>query len=205
MNSDQLYIIILTAAAYLLGTIPFALIFSKLFVGIDPRKTGNSNPGAANVFRKVSRKAGVATGVSDAAKAVIPIAVARALDLPELSWTLIGVAATVGHCYPFWNGFKGGMGLATGIGMAFAILPVPCLIISPIAIGILVITKNVGWSVGAAALLTIVLAIVLDEPIARTIAAMSGVAISLLKSRLQPLKPVTESLEAYPKALRPQK
>lgn len=173
-----------------MGTIPFALFFSKVFGGIDPRRTGNSNPGAANVFRKVSKKAGIATGVADAAKALIPITIARALDLPVWSWTVIGIGATLGHCYPFWNRFKGGMGLSTGVGMAFAILPIPCLIVAPVAITILVATKNVGWSVGAAGIITLLLAVILGESIATSVAAMVGVAISLLKAKIQPLKPV---------------
>ncbi len=184
---------LLTILAYLLGTIPFALIFSKMFGGIDPSRTGNSNPGAANVFRKVSKKAGIATGVGDAAKALIPITIARALDLPVWSWTIIGIAATLGHCYPFWNRFKGGMGLSTGVGMAFAMLPIPCLIVAPAAIAILVVTKNVGWSVGAAGIITLLLAIVLGESIVTSLAAMVGVAISLLKAKVQPMKPVASA------------
>ncbi len=187
---------ILTGLAYLLGTIPFALFFSRLFGGIDPRKTGNSNPGAANVFRKVSKKAGIAVGVADAAKALVPIVIARSLGLPAWSWTLIGIAATLGHCYPFWNRFRGGMGLATGIGMAFAMLPVPCLIISPIAIIILVASRNVGWSVGVAGIITLVLAVVLGESIGTALAAMSGVAISLIKAKIQPLRPVVPAENA---------
>ncbi len=194
MNSNQTYIAILTAAAYFLGTTPFALIYSRLFEGVDPRKTGNSNPGAANVFRKVGKRAGIATGISDAAKGLTPIVIARLLDLPVWSWTLIGVAATLGHCYPFWNRFKGGMGLATGIGMTYAMLPVPCMICTPIGIIILIVTRNVGWTVAAAAIITFVLALVFDESIIKAIikaiAAMSGVAISLLKARIQPMRPV---------------
>ncbi|MSQ31991.1 MAG: hypothetical protein EXR59_01950 [Dehalococcoidia bacterium] len=85
MNSNQTYIVILTAAAYLLGTIPFALINCRLFGRVDPRKTGNSNLGAANVFRKIGKKAGIATGISDAAKGLTPIVIARLLDLPVWS------------------------------------------------------------------------------------------------------------------------
>lgn len=181
---------LLSVLAYLLGTIPFALFFSRAFGGADPRRMGNSNPGAANVFRKISKKAGIATGIADAAKALVPIIIARSLEMPVWSWTLIGIAATLGHCYPFWNRFRGGMGLATGIGMAFAMMPVPCLLVAPIAIAILMITKNVGWSVGAAGLITLMFALILDEPVGTSVAAMSGVAISLLKAKLQPLKPV---------------
>lgn len=74
--------------------------------------------------------------------------------------------------------------------MTYAILLVPCLICTPIGIVILVATRNVGLTVGAATLVTLVLAIIFYESIIRAIVAMSGVAISLLKARIQPMKPL---------------
>ncbi len=174
----------LILAAYALGTIPFAVLYSRLIRGLDPRSLGNLNPGAANVFRKVGKRVGIATGVSDAAKTLVPIVICRALDLPLSSWALVGAAGTLGHCYPVWTRFRGGLGLASAIGMALAIIPLPMTIAIAAGIVVLFVIKNVGWSSLAGLSIAIALALAFDEPASRIAVAPIGAVISFLKTNL---------------------
>lgn len=117
---------LLVAVGYLSGSIPFGLILSRAFLGIDVRQVGSGNIGGTNVAR-VNKKLGVATIVLDILKAVVPLLVAKRLlagapngDL----WVMgVAVAAFVGHCYTFWLRFKGGKGVASGFGVYLVLAP----------------------------------------------------------------------------------
>jgi glycerol-3-phosphate acyltransferase PlsY len=127
---------------------------------------------------------GIATGVSDAAKTLVPIVICRALDLPVSSWALVGAAGTLGHCYPVWTKFRGGLGLASAIGMALAIIPVPMTIAIAAGIVVLFVIKNVGWSSLAGLSIAISVALAFDEPASRIAVAPIGAVISFLKTNL---------------------
>jgi glycerol-3-phosphate acyltransferase PlsY len=123
--------ILLVVAGYLLGSIPFGLVLAKL-KGIDPRTVGSGNIGASNVTRAVGKGLGALTLVLDAVKASIPMIVTRALlagDPAAETWTMaVGVAAFVGHIFPVWLGFKGGKGVATGLGVFVVAAPLAALV-----------------------------------------------------------------------------
>lgn len=112
-------------AAYLLGSLSFAVIVSKLFGMADPRTYGSGNPGATNVLRSGKKAAAALTLLGDAFKGLIAVLLARALqDSLGLSDALIGavaVAALVGHMWPVFFGFKGGKGVATAVGVLFGL------------------------------------------------------------------------------------
>jgi acyl phosphate:glycerol-3-phosphate acyltransferase len=117
--------------SYLIGTILFAIIITKIAKGKDIRKIGNTNPGASNVMRSVGPVAGVLTAVLDIVKAIVPIIIARIFFFKGDSffdWIalfLIGMAAILGHCRPFWNGFKkGGGGMGSAVGVCAFFVPV---------------------------------------------------------------------------------
>jgi glycerol-3-phosphate acyltransferase PlsY len=116
---------LLVAAGYLAGSIPFGVVLGRLVLGVDVRTVGSGNIGATNVARAGGKKMGVLVLVLDAAKAIAPILVARRLlaGTPHAeAWsTAAAVAAFVGHLFPVWLGFKGGKGVATGLGI-FAVL-----------------------------------------------------------------------------------
>jgi glycerol-3-phosphate acyltransferase PlsY len=126
--------IALLAGAYLLGSIPFGVVVTRLFTGKDVRSVGSGNIGASNVTRAAGKAAGVLTLVLDAAKASVPMLATRALlaregpDAALTFATLVGVAAFVGHIYPVWLGFKGGKGVATALGVYLVLSPVPSLL-----------------------------------------------------------------------------
>lgn len=107
--------------AYLLGSIPFALIAGKLH-GIDLRSVGSGNLGATNVFRTLGRTAGITVMVLDIAKGAAAVLIAEALT--DNPWPLVaGALAILGHVFPVWTGFKGGKGVAVGAGALIGLVP----------------------------------------------------------------------------------
>ena len=104
--------------AYLLGSVSFAIIVSKLLRLPDPRSYGSGNPGATNVLRSGSKAAAVLTLAGDAAKGFI--AVWAALLFAPWAAAYAGVAVFVGHLYPVFHRFRGGKGVATAAGVLFA-------------------------------------------------------------------------------------
>jgi glycerol-3-phosphate acyltransferase PlsY len=111
-------------AAYLLGSIPFAVISSRLFGLADPRSYGSGNPGATNVLRSGHKKAALMTLAGDALKGVLAVVAARQFGLPDTVVALVALAVFLGHLYPIFLGFKGGKGVATAAGVLLALDPV---------------------------------------------------------------------------------
>lgn len=119
------------AVAYLIGGIPFGLIFAYAFGAGDIRQQGSGSIGATNVLRvlkeidpKLAKKVAVLTFLGDFGKAVVPICVARFLGLDDATLWAMAVLAVVGHCFSPYLGFNGGKGIATGVGAIMAILPI---------------------------------------------------------------------------------
>ncbi|MCC7547172.1 MAG: glycerol-3-phosphate 1-O-acyltransferase PlsY [Burkholderiales bacterium] len=113
--------------AYLLGSVSFAVVWSRVFGLPDPRTYGSGNPGATNVLRSGRKAAAVLTLVGDAAKGAVAVGVVRALGIGDAGVALAAVAAFVGHLYPVYFGFKGGKGVATAFGILVALSPVLAL------------------------------------------------------------------------------
>jgi acyl phosphate:glycerol-3-phosphate acyltransferase len=117
----------LVVAGYLAGSIPWGVVLGRLVLGVDPRTVGSGNIGATNVARAGGKKIGVAVLVLDALKAMVPIVVARALlaGSPRVElWTVaVALAAFIGHLFPVWLGFRGGKGVATGLGIFLVLSP----------------------------------------------------------------------------------
>ncbi len=112
---------------YLLGCVPFAVISSRAFGLADPRTHGSGNPGATNVLRTGHKRAAALTLVGDAAKGWLAMFIARQLgaELPVVA--VAGLAAFLGHVFPFTLGFKGGKGVATALGVMLGFSPVLAL------------------------------------------------------------------------------
>lgn len=105
-------------AAYLLGSIPFGLIIVKAFGGQDIREIGSGNIGAANVTRNVGKLPGILTLVLDAAKGYAAVWLASRNTAGNIRWMMIAaILAVIGHMYPVWLNFRGGKGVATGLGV----------------------------------------------------------------------------------------
>ena len=115
-------------AAYLLGSIPFGVILSRLFGGTDVRKAGSGNIGATNVARVAGPLAGILTLILDAGKGAAAVLFAGRFSNDNATWMMIaGLTALVGHCFPVWLKFKGGKGVATAAGVFAALCPLACL------------------------------------------------------------------------------
>lgn len=122
-----MYTALFIIAAYLLGSISFALVTSKLFGLDDPRTYGSGNPGATNVLRSGNKLAALLTLIGDAAKGWLAVFLASWLaeKVGIGIWGVAGVAiaAFIGHLFPVFSGFKGGKGVATGLGVLLGINP----------------------------------------------------------------------------------
>jgi len=131
--------IMLTVAAYLLGSIPTGLLLAKAF-GVDIRSTGSGNIGATNVYRTLGRSVGVMTLIGDCLKGLVPVLLAKYLHLPDVWIAVVGLAAFLGHVYTVFLGFKGGKGVATALGVFLGV--------APMAVGgaLLIFVATVWWS-----------------------------------------------------------
>ena len=112
-------------AAYLIGSLSFAVIVSRLMGLNDPRSYGSKNPGATNVLRSGNKLAAVATLLLDAVKGWLPMALVQwqgaAYGLGDGALAAVGLAAFLGHLFPVFFSFKGGKGVATAAGVLFGV------------------------------------------------------------------------------------
>ncbi len=114
--------------AYLLGSIPFAVVVSRAFALPDPRSFGSGNPGATNVLRSGNKLAAALTLIGDSVKGALAVlvcgALVQALALAPATPALAGAAAFIGHLFPVFLRFRGGKGVATFLGTLLAMVPI---------------------------------------------------------------------------------
>jgi acyl phosphate:glycerol-3-phosphate acyltransferase len=127
-----LAIAIALVAAYVVGSIDFAVIVARMH-GVDIHKVGSGNPGASNVLRSIGRLPAAMVLVGDTLKGVIGAAMgmiaAGSVDF-QVEWAFAaGFAAVVGHCYPVFHRFRGGKGVATGLGVLLFTVPIVGVIV----------------------------------------------------------------------------
>ena len=122
---QTLALLLATIAAYLIGSLSFAVIVSRVMGLKDPRTFGSKNPGATNVLRSGSKPAAIVTLLLDALKGLLPVLAVKLWGKPygmeEGTMALVGLAAFLGHLWPVFFKFKGGKGVATFIGVVFGI------------------------------------------------------------------------------------
>ena len=132
-------ILIIGIISYLMGSIPFGLILTKIFLKKDIREVGSGNIGATNVLRTGNKSIGYITLVLDVLKAIIPVIYVK-LNYPDYLF-ISSLCAFLGHVFPVWLKFKGGKGVATYVGILFAINIYLCLIFIIIWLIIFVFSK----------------------------------------------------------------
>ena len=120
MSLDPTVLVITICLAYLLGSIPFGLILTRLFGAGDLRKIGSGNIGATNVLRTGRKGLAVATLILDGGKGAVAVGLADYFAGPEAAVIAAG-ASVLGHLFPVWLRFKGGKGVATTLGVLLAI------------------------------------------------------------------------------------
>src|SRR5271157_2943356 len=110
--------------AYLLGSIPFGYLIVRWQKGVDVRSTGSGSTGATNVMRNLGIAGFVATFILDVGKGPVAVLLASRLTSGDPRWIAASsVAAILGHCFPVWLKFRGGKGVATGVGVFLALAP----------------------------------------------------------------------------------
>lgn len=121
MELQAFYPVLATVAAYLMGSLSFAVIVSSVMGLNDPRTYGSKNPGATNVLRSGSKAAAITTLLLDAVKGWVPVVLVKWFGKPygleEGTLAMVGLAAFLGHLYPVFFRFVGGKGVATALGV----------------------------------------------------------------------------------------
>ncbi|MCQ8183258.1 glycerol-3-phosphate 1-O-acyltransferase PlsY [Methylomonas sp. SURF-1] len=112
---------LLVVLAYLAGSVSSAIIVCKMMGLADPRENGSGNPGATNVMRIGGKKAAAITLAGDALKGLLPVLIAKALEVDSPVLSAVAFAAFIGHLYPIFFGFKGGKGVATSFGVTLGV------------------------------------------------------------------------------------
>jgi glycerol-3-phosphate acyltransferase PlsY len=173
--------LLIVAVAYLIGSIPFGYLIVRISQGSDVRKTGSGGIGATNVSRRAGKAAGVLTLVLDALKGAVAVVIAKlALGLPIFAasgtslhqvanasaiesaywWVAAAaIAAIVGHIFPVWLGFRGGKGVASGVGVFLVLAPLVVVLAGLIFLVIVLLTRyiSLGSIVAAATIPVLVL------------------------------------------------
>jgi glycerol-3-phosphate acyltransferase PlsY len=148
------------ALAYLIGSIPFGYLIVRVKGGGDVRETGSGGTGATNVTRRAGKGPGLLTMLLDALKGVLVALGARWLLTPDsgVDWWVAAasLAAVVGHVFPVWLGFRGGKGVATGLGVFLVLAPLAVLSALLVFVLVIWVTRYVSLgSMAAAALLPV--------------------------------------------------
>ncbi|HEY0378834.1 MAG TPA: glycerol-3-phosphate 1-O-acyltransferase PlsY [Pyrinomonadaceae bacterium] len=150
--------VLILIAAYLLGSIPFGYLIVRAKEGADVRESGSGGTGATNVLRKAGKTAGVVTLMLDALKGAVAVLLARWLLTNDfgINWWVAGAAvlAVFGHCFPVWLDFRGGKGVATGVGVFLSLYPpaVACAAVVFVLAFALTRYVSLGSILGSAAL-----------------------------------------------------
>jgi glycerol-3-phosphate acyltransferase PlsY len=181
-------------AAYLIGSVPFALLVARGWGTGDLHRVGSGNLGAANVFRATGVKAGVLVALLDIGKGAASVMLAERLSRDTASVALAGLAAVVGHIYPVWLRFRGGKGVATACGVVSLLTPLAV----PPALGIFVVTVwaskyvSLGSVVASLALPPIAYAMGNSVPAVVVACAVSALIVFRHRSNLVRVRTGTE-------------
>ena len=151
----MMYTAISALLGYLIGSVNFAVIFSKIIYGKDIRNSGSGNPGATNAVRIYGKKFGLAIFFCDFSKGIIAVAAAKMIigltNAPYEAMLAAGFFAQLGHILPVFHRFKGGKGVATAVGAAFALMPFAAIILLALFTIMLWATKYVCVASGVCA------------------------------------------------------
>ena len=156
---------VLIIAAYLIGSIPMGLIFGKLIWKKDLRRFGSHNIGATNAWRILGKKAGLLIFILDFLKGQLGVLLGACLFATPCAMVIGGLFAMLGHIFPIFIGFRGGKGVATGLGVIAALMPKVTLIVVVVWLVLTLITRYVSVASIIAAVLTPILAAAFKEPI----------------------------------------
>ena len=170
-------------AAYLVGSVPFALLLSRRWGARDLRRIGSGNLGAANVLRASGVTAGVLVAMLDILKGAVSVMLAQRLSGDTVGSAAAGVAAIVGHVYPVWLRFRGGKGVATACGVFSVLTPLAVPPALAIFIATVWATKYISLGSVVASIALPVIAYVSAAPPSIVAAACTASALIVLRHR----------------------
>ena len=175
--------ILAVIAAYLIGSIPFALLLARRWGKTDLRQVGSGNLGAANVLRATGIRAGVIVAVLDIAKGAASVALAMRVGGGPAVPAAAAFAAVVGHIYPVWLKFKGGKGVATACGVFSVLTPLavpPSLVVFLVTVWL---TKYISLGSILATIALPSIAYATGAPAAAVVAAWAAAALIIFRHR----------------------
>jgi glycerol-3-phosphate acyltransferase PlsY len=146
----MLTVLVVIILSYLLGSIPSAIIISRVFKGIDIRDYGSKNPGFTNVYRVLGVLPAIIVLIMDIGKGVSAVLLVTQISLDPVTLNLVslkilaGISVILGHVFPIFAGFKGGKGIATGLGALFSLIPLEIALALVIFIAIVIITRYIS-------------------------------------------------------------
>ena len=155
---------LLFIVAYLLGSIPFALVVGKIGYGIDIREHGSGNLGGTNTFRTLGKKAGFIVTIADVLKGTLATALPIIFGL-NVHPLWFGLAAVLGHVYPIFAKFRGGKAVATSAGVLLCYAPLTFLVLAVVFFTLLFTTRYVSLSSMIAAVVAVIAAIINGDKI----------------------------------------
>ncbi|MBR0261079.1 MAG: glycerol-3-phosphate 1-O-acyltransferase PlsY [Selenomonadaceae bacterium] len=173
----------LIIAAYLIGSIPMGLIFGKLIWKKDLRQYGSRNIGATNAWRILGRKAGLLIFIFDFLKGQLGVLLGAYFFASPGAMVVGGLFAMLGHMFPIFIGFKGGKGVATGLGVIAALMPKVTAIVFIVWLVLTLITRYVSVASITAAVLTPILAAIFKEPMIYFLFALVAGLIIVFRHR----------------------
>ncbi|HVR79069.1 MAG TPA: glycerol-3-phosphate 1-O-acyltransferase PlsY [Acidimicrobiia bacterium] len=165
-------------AAYLVGSIDFAVIVARMH-GVDIHQAGSGNPGASNVLRTLGKRPAAMVFIGDTLKGTVAAAmgmVASGVVDPTVHWAFAaGLAAVIGHCYPIFHRFKGGKGVATGGGVLLFTVPIAALIEIATWAAVVRLTKTA--SIGSMVIVVITIPVLMWQGVAGLSLLWAGLMI----------------------------
>jgi glycerol-3-phosphate acyltransferase PlsY len=182
-------LLVFAALGYLLGSVPFAVIVSRAFRLADPRSFGSGNPGATNVLRSGNKLAALLTLIGDAAKGWLAMFIAAKVGADETATAVAGLAAFLGHVFPFTLGFRGGKGVATALGVLLGFSGALAGITAGVWLAVVAVTRysSLAALVAAAAAPFLTWWLLGKTVLTLTVAVMCAVLIYRHKSNIQKL------------------
>ena len=195
-------LLVYAALGYLLGSVPFAVIVSRAFRLADPRSFGSGNPGATNVLRSGSKAAALLTLLGDAAKGWLAMFVATKVGADGTAVATAGLAAFLGHVFPFTLKFRGGKGVATALGVLLGFSGALAGITAALWLAVVIFTRYSSLAALAAAAAAPVLAwwLLQSVEVTVTVAFMCAVLIYRHKSNIRKLLAGSEGRIGGPKS-----
>jgi glycerol-3-phosphate acyltransferase PlsY len=172
------------SAAYVIGSVPFAIVLVRIFRGVDVRTQGSGNAGATNVLRTAGKALAIGTMLLDVGKGVLAVVLMRSVTYDARWMGAAAVFVTLGHIFPVWFSFRGGKGVATVVG-SFGVLA-PGAVLAVVGVFVLVVAATRFVSLGsitAACLLPLAMRLLFQAPDAEVVAAAATTFLLVVSHR----------------------